>query len=260
MKKTAAARFWGPLAKMIFKKSKVVTKVELTDEPAVYLCNHSGAIGPALMTLYFEKPHKTWVIDFAMDKEIGPNYFFHDGFFGRSKKCKWFYRLLSKIVMPLLRPLLSLSDPILVHHDRRIMQTFGESVEALENGKSLVIFPESPVRATEFVSTVYDGFADVGRMYHLKTGKCLKFYPVYCENKNHVISVGEPIEYNPEHSSRDQRRVIAEYVQAGIDALARELPAHKPRPFMLPVWYEYYGEYEFNVQEYWKLCNQKKSD
>ena len=96
MKKTAAERFWGPLAKMIFKKSKVVTKAELTDEPAVFLCNHSGAIGPALMTLYFERPHKTWVIDFAMDKEIGPNYFFHDGFFGRSKKCKWFYRMLSK--------------------------------------------------------------------------------------------------------------------------------------------------------------------
>jgi len=260
MKKTLYARMYEPLARLIFKKSKVVTKEPLSDEPSVFLCNHSAAIGPALMTLYFKRPHKTWVIDFAMDKKIGPNYFFHDGLFGRSKKCKGFYRLLSRIIMPLLRRLLTSGGPILVHHDRRIMQTFKESIEALEDGKDLVIFPESPVRATEFVSKLYDGFADVGRMYFQKTGKCLKFYPVYCEKKNRVITIGEPITYDPELPQRDERRTVAEHVQNGIDALARELPPHKPVPFMQPVWYEYYGEYEFNVQEYWKLCNQKRAD
>ena len=249
-----------PLARMIFKRSEIVAKEDLPDEPAVYLCNHSAAIGPALMTLYFNKPHKTWVIDYAMDKKVGPNYFYHDAFFGRSHKCKGFWRLLSKIVMPMLRPLLRMGDPILVHHDRRITETFKESVDALENGSNLVIFPESPVRATEYVHTLYDGFADVGRLYYQKTNKCLKFYPVYCEKKNRVISVGKPIEYNPELSSRDSRRAIAEYVQAGIDALARELPGHTPTPFMPPVWYEYYGEYENDVAAYWALCNQRKSD
>ena len=260
MKKTLYARMFEPLAKMIFPKSKIVTKEPLDKEPTVFLCNHSAAIGPALMTLYFKRPHRTWVIDFALDKKIGPNYFYHDAFFGRSRKCKGFWRLLAKITMPLLRPLLMLSDPILVHHDRRITETFKESIAALEDGNDLVIFPESPVRATEFVSKVYDGFADVGRLYFQKTGKCLKFYPVYCEKKNRVISVGEPISYNPELTSRDQRRVIAEYIQNGIDALARELPEHKPTPFMQPVWYEYYGEYENDVAAYWALCNQKHSN
>lgn len=261
MKVSPFAKIMSPLAKLIFKKSETISKQELhADEPAVFLCNHSGAIGPALMTLYFKRPHKTWVISYAMDKKVGPNYFFHDGFFGRSKKCKWFYRLVSKMLMPLLRRLLTGGDPIIVYHDRRIMETFKESVEALEEGKDLVIFPESPVRATEYVSTVYDGFADVGRMYYKKTGKCVKFYPVYCENQNHVISIGEPIAYNPDLPNREERRLIAEYIQNGIDSLARELPEHKPRPFMMPVWYEYYGEYENDVAAYWKLCDQKKSD
>ena len=261
MKKSLYARLLEPLARLIFPKCKLVTKQQIPDdEPAVFLCNHSAAIGPALMTLYFEKPHKTWVISYAMDKKIGPNYFFHDGFFGRSHKCKWFFRLLSKIVMPMLRPLLRMGDPILVYHDRRITNTFNESVEALEQGKNLVVFPESPVRATEYVSTLYDGFADVGRMYFKKTGKCLKFYPVYCEKKNRVISIGEPITYDPNAPQRDERRIIAEHVQNGIDSLARELPPHKPVPFMQPVWYEYYGEYENDVVAYWALCNQKHSD
>lgn len=259
-KKSLYVKMWMPLAKVIFKKCKTVSKEELTDEPAVYLCNHSGAIGPALMTMYFEKPHRTWIINYALDKELGPNYFFHDAFFGRSKKCKGFWRLLAKITMPLLRPLLWSSNPILVYHDRRITNTFKESIETLVNGESLVIFPESPVRATEFVSTVYDGFADIGRLYFKETGKRLKFYPVYCEKKNRIITVGEPITYDPDVPQREQRRTIAMHVQNGIDALARELPEHKPVPFMQPVWYEYYGEYEFDVASYWKLFDKKRTD
>lgn len=253
MKKSLYVTIFDWLARRIFPACEIKTKEELPDEPAVYLCNHSAAVGPALMTLWFNKPHRTWIVSFALDKKLGPNYFYHDAFFGRGRKCKWFWRLLSKIVMPMLRPLLKQGEPIPVYHDRRIVEAFRESVAAMEEGKSIVIFPESPVRYSEYVHTVYDGFADIGRAYYTKTGKCLKFYPVYAEKKNRVISVGTPIEYDPTLPPREQRRVIAEHIQTGIDSLARELPPHKPVPFLPEFWYKYYGEYEHDVASYWKL-------
>ncbi len=257
MKKSLYVKLYEPLAKMIYPRCKTVVKEELTDEPAVYLCNHSAANGPAIMNLYFPKPHKTWMICYALDKKLGPNYFFHDGFFGRARKCKWFWRLLSKIVMPMLRPLLKLGDPILVYHNRRITETFQKSLDALVEGTSLLIFPESPVRFSEYVHTLYDGFADIGRMYYAETKKCLKFYPVYAERSNRIISVGTPITYDPNLNPREQRRVIAGYIQTSIDALARELPPHKPVPFLPDLWYKYYGEYEYDVASYWKLFDKK---
>ena len=261
MKRTLYTIFWEPLARLIFPKCKTVTKVDLDDnESAIFLCNHSGAIGPATMTLYFKKPHKTWIISYVMDKEVGANFFFHDALFGRSKKYKGFYRFISKITVRLLRPLLQIGNPIPVYHDKRIMQTFRESLEALEAGQNLVIFPECPTKYSEFVHSLYDGFADIGRMYYVKTGKCIKFYPTYIEKKNRVISIGEPIAYNPDLSPREQRKLIADYVLKGMDALARELPPFKPVPFLPQTWYDYYGEYENNIADYWALCNQKHSE
>ena len=254
MKHTLYLKIFDFLARRIFPEAKTVYTGENTDEPAVYLCNHSAAIGPALMTLYFKKPHRTWMISYVFDKKKNANYFAHDGFFIRSKKCKWFWKILSKITVTLLRPLLFIGNPILVYHDRRIIDTLRESLDALvEEKTSLVIFPESPKRFSPYVSTVYDGFADIGRMYYHATGKRLKFFPVYAEKQNRVIRVGEPITYDPDLPPKEQRRRIADYIQNGIDKLARELPEHKPTPFMADVWYEYYGEYENNVAEYWKL-------
>ncbi len=73
MKNGLYVKIMDKLARKIFPACKTVVKEELPDEPAIYLCNHSAAVGPALMTLCFEKPHRTWIINFALDKKRGPN-------------------------------------------------------------------------------------------------------------------------------------------------------------------------------------------
>ena len=241
------------LAHRIFPRATTTYKTAPADEPAVYLCNHAAAVGPALMTLYFEVPHKTWMISYAVDKKKAPNFYFHDFFWGRGRRCKWFWRFLSRVVALLLVPLLRLGDSINVYHDPRIADTMRESVEALVAGKSIVIFPESPTPYSEYVSTFHTGFAELARLYYGATGKCLSFYPVYAERQNRVISVGDPIKYDPTVPAREMRHTIAEYAQGEIDALARALPAHKPVPYLPPEWYRYYGEYADNLAEYWKL-------
>ncbi len=252
MKPKFFSRVLKKVATLIFPKSKVVSKTPITDEPAVYLCNHSGAIGPSMMTLYFPKPHKTWIIGYVLDKEKAPNFIFNDFFFGRSKRCKWFWRILSKIVAKILRPLLEYGNPIPVYHDRRMIETFRLSLDTLLEGKDLVVFPECPTRYSEFINSFYTGFADMGRTYYAATGKDLAFYPVYVEKKNRVISVGEPVFYDHTKPPHAQRDFITEKIRDAIDGLARELSEHKPVPFLPKVWYDYYGEYENDPASYWR--------
>lgn len=252
MKPSLYARAVRKIATLVFPKCVVETKTPLTDEPAVYLCNHSGMVGPSLMTLYFNKPHKTWMIGYILNGKKSADFVFHDFFFGRSKKCKGIWRFLSKIVARGIRPLLEYGEPIPVYHDKRMIETFRQSLDTLLSGENLVVFPECPRRSSEFINSFYSGFVDMGRSYYAATGKELAFYPVYAEKKNRVISIGKPVYYDHTKPPHAQREDISEKVRAAIDELARELPKHKPRPFLPQAWYDYYGEYENAPMLYWR--------
>lgn len=234
-----------PYAKTVYE--------EQPSEPAVFVCNHSIVRGPVMMTLDFTRKHKSWTICFALDSKKAVNFAFHDILFGNSRRCKWFWHMLSHIVAKLLPPLLIYSDTIPVYHDKNIVKTFKQSVKALTDGDDLVIFAESPKRFSEYICELQPGFIDVARLYYRKTKKALKFYPVYLEKKNAVISVGKPITYDPEQPLDEQREKIAAYLRDNIDRLARALPEHQPVPFLPERWYSAYGMYEDDVYGYWKM-------
>ena len=116
-----------------------------------------------------------------------------------------------------------------------------------------MIFADSPKRFSEFINELQPGFVDIARLYYRKSKKALKFFPVYLEKKNAVISVGKPIAYDPAQSLDEQREKIVSYLRDNIDRLGRALPKHKPVNFMQPRWYTAYGQYEEDVAGYWKM-------
>ncbi len=251
-------KFMHRICLMMFPKADTVCEEPLTDDPAVFVCNHSNIRGPVMMTLHFKRRHKSWTISCATDKEKTPNYAFHDIFVGESRRFKGFYRFLSRIVAVLLPTLLKYEDVIPVYRDGNITKTFRQSLKAMENGEDLVIFGESTERYTEYINRLQPGFVDIARLYYRRTGKRLNFYPVYVEKKNAVISVGKPIAYDPELKPEEQRKVITDYLCDNIDRLARQLPEHEPAPFLTQKWYDTYGErYEHDVVGYWEMIEGK---
>lgn len=136
-------KFMSGIGKLIFKKRNVCyERTPEENEVAIFACNHSGMVGPVNMCAWFDRPFSPWSICYLFDKEVSPNYIYHDFFFGRSKKHKKFYRGLSKIVAKLLPPLLLAFKPIKVYHNScSIIHTFKESVATLAAGKTLSSFP-----------------------------------------------------------------------------------------------------------------------
>ena len=243
------------ILRMCFPRAKTVYKEPPGDEAAVFVCNHSAIRGPVMMTLDFKRKHQTWTVHSAIDKKTAVNYAFHDVLFGNTRRCKWFWQIIAHIVAKALPPLLIYSDTIPVYHDKNILKTFKQSVKALTEGYDLVIFAESPKRYSEYVSELQPGFVDIARLYYRKAKKALRFYPVYLEKKNAVISVGEPVTFDPEIPIDEQRERIITYLRDGIDRLGRELPEHKPVPFLPERWYGAYGMYEDDVLGYWQMID-----
>lgn len=251
-------KFIRGILRLCFPRAKTVYEEEPDTEPAVFVCNHSAIRGPVMMTLDFKRKHQTWTVHCALDSKKAVNYAFHDILMGNSRRFKRFWRMLAHIVAKLLPPLLWY-DTIPVYHDTGIIKTFKQSIRAMTEGSDLVIFAESPKRFSEYVCELQEGFIDIARLYYRKTKKALRFYPVYLEKKNAIISVGRPITYDPERSLDEQRSVIAAYLRDGIDRLARALPPHKPVPFMTDRWYSAYGMYEDDVQGYWRMIDHSES-
>lgn len=246
-------RFIRGIARLCFPRAKTVYEEQPGDEPAVFVCNHSAIRGPVMMTLDFKPKHQAWTVSCALNSKEAVNYAFHDVFMGNSRKCKWFWRFLSHIVAKGLPPVLLYSNTIPVYHDKGIVKTFKQSIKALTDGDHLVIFAESPKRYSEYICELQPGFVDIARLYYRKSHKALKFYPVYLEKKNAIISVGKPISYDPELSLEEQRERITHYLRDNIDRLGRALPEHKPVPFLPPRWYTAYGQYEDDAPGYWKM-------
>lgn len=246
-------KFMGAIAKKIFPKADVIYEEKPDDDVGIYCSNHGQSNGPALMTLWFNKEHSTWVINYVLDKKKAPTFIFHDFMSGDVKKCKWFWKILARIEAKLLRPLLELSNPIPVYHDEKNRNIpFELSIKAIEEGKNIVIFPESPKKFSEYVSNLYTGFTNLGKMCFEKLNKRIKFYPVYCENKNHKIMIGKPIQYDETIPEEDLKTIIVEFLRDSIDRLARLLPTHEGVPFLLDNWYQAYADNVDDMKQYWK--------
>lgn len=246
------------ILRLCFPRAKTVYEEQPDNEPAVFVCNHAAVRGPVMMTLDFKRKHRTWTVHCALDSKKAVSFAYHDILFGESRRCKWFWRMLAHIIAVMLPPLLIYSDTIPVYHDKSILKTFKQSIQAMTEGEDLVIFAESPKRFSDYICELQPGFVDIARLYYRKTKKALKFYPLYLEKKNAVLSVGKPITYDPDRPLDEQRREITEYLRDSIDRLGRALPPHKPVRFLPDRWYSAYGRYEEDAPGYWQMIERNE--
>jgi len=160
-----------------------------------------------------------------------PEYAFRDFW---SQKPKWthpFYKLLSCIIAPLSVCVFNNARTIGVYHDARILSTFKNTVKMLQEGKSVVIFPEHDVKHNHIVYDFQDKFIDIARLYDKKTGKELCFVPMYIAPKLKKLCLGKPIRFRPDEPMDAERGRICHYLMDEITAIAESLPEHRVIPY-----------------------------
>lgn len=139
------------------------------------------------------------------------------------KLLAWYLGWLSVNIMNSLRAIAVYRDSPM-----KLRQTLRESVEALENGENLMIFPEHPDGKYEKagVSEFSPGFMMLAEAWLKKTGRLLRIMPVYANQKERTFTFGDEIRYEPENGyASEQKRILKEAREqmlhmAGIDAEA----------------------------------------
>ena len=204
--------------------------VQDDDNPIVFICNHGELYGPIVCMLYIPVPIRPWSIsEMVVDKDEVAAYVYK---YTISRQ-KWLPEKLKWPIANLIGPLSVWamgqleSIPVYRNKLRELMKTFNQSVEAMQAGDNLLIFPENPDGVEQGkgyeragIGEVYRGFAMLAPIYYNKTGKRCRFLPMFAHKGLRTLSFGTPVEYDPDTPPNEERDRIVDALLAQMQSLA----------------------------------------
>ena len=186
------------------------------ENPIVFLGNHAEIYGPIASALCFPVPVRFWVISKMMFKAKDVRAYLYENTFSKKTFLPVFVRkFLAWILGWLSVNVMSSLKAIAVYRDSpmKLRQTLRESVEALENGDNLMIFPEHPdgKYVKGGISELSPGFLMLAEAWWKKSGKKLRIMPVFANREQRTFTFGEEIGYKPENGyAAEQERILKE--------------------------------------------------
>ncbi len=234
VKKKKPSRFYKickKLLKWFYPKATFHGTEHIPDEPVIFVGNHTQMNSPLICEFYFPVPRYTWCAGAMFHLKDVPAYAFQDFW---SQKPKWthpFYKLVSYLIAPVSVFVFNNAETIAVYRDNRIISTFKNTVAALQEGKSVVIFPEHDVKHNHIIYEFENRFIDVAKLYYKRTGKQVCFVPLYVAPKLHQAHIGKPIRFDPEAPMDTERERICDYLMEQVTRIACDLPEHTVVPY-----------------------------
>ncbi len=194
--------------------------------PSVFVCNHGATYGPVSAVIYLPTYFRPWIHDVVLKRKNMAMMTFRQlrpkmRFLPR----QWVWGL-SWLAAGIICWVLKSFNPIPVRRgsSREVLNTFNLTLEALTEGDNILLFPEKPRETgqnTDF-RELFTGFASLGKMYHKKSGKALRFYPIFTDSNKHTFTIGEPVTYNPENEAHAEKVRIANLLHEKIEALKKD--------------------------------------
>lgn len=205
--------------------------VQDEDNPTVFLCNHGEMYGPIVCMLFIPVPIRPWTIsEMSIDPEEVAAYI-HKYTISRQQwlpeGLKWpIARLIGPLSVWTMNKLETI--PVFRNKPRELMNTFRRSVEAMEAGDNLLIFPENPDGVEQGkgyeragVGEMFRGYAMLAQIYYNRTGKRCRFLPMFGHKGMRTLSFGEYVYYDPDNEPIVERDRIVDAVTAQMQQMAQ---------------------------------------
>ncbi|MDD3214717.1 MAG: hypothetical protein PHY64_13660 [Eubacteriales bacterium] len=221
-------RFWRGMVRLCTYRMRAEWKQPFTGEPSVFICNHSGALGPVDICAKFPLADELhpWMNAQVLSAREVPAYVRQDYWWRPGSPFEpVLTRTLPYIAAAILPPILRSAPTVPVYHDMRVVRTLRESMKVLQAGEHLVIFPEQPSGYRSHNHALNRGFLQIAPAYARLTGKALAFWPVRIDSRNRVFRVGEPLYYDVSQTLEQQTDALLEALRNGIQPTADRLNA-----------------------------------
>ncbi len=212
------SRFLISLCKLHFRcKLRNEDQIKTDDSnPVVFLCNHGEFYGPMACRMYIPVPIRPWAVASMMhDKKSVAQYVYENTTSHQDGMPEIEKRILARMAAWLSVNVMGQLECIPVYRDSpmKLRETFRLTIEAMEAGDNILIFPENPDNKypREGMGDLSPGFVMLADLYWKRKGKRMRFLPMYADKSSRTITFGKIFEFNPENKLKDeQERVVAE--------------------------------------------------
>lgn len=202
-----------------FMRHKLVNADHIVTDPAnplLFLCNHGEFSGPVTTKLFMPVPVRYWMYHKMMFDQKKVTAYLYENTYSRQTWLPVFARKIAARVMGWLSVnVTSQLEGIPVYRDSplKLRETIRLSIEAMEMGDNLMIFPENPDKKYQIggIGELVPGFLMLAEAYWRKTGKKLRILPMYADWEGRSLKFGDILVYEPENGFHaEQDRIIRE--------------------------------------------------
>ena len=186
--------------------------------PLVFLCNHGEINGPIVCNFMMPVPIRTWTISMMMyDRKEVAEYVYENTFSKITAIPVFMRKWIANIVAWLSVCVMNQLEAIPVYKDSpmKLRETIRISIEAMEAGDNLLIFPETQEENVKYnlkgIGKISPGFLMLAEAYWKKTGKKMRIMPMYADQRKRTLTFGHILQYEPENGFRqEQERIVAD--------------------------------------------------
>ncbi len=216
---------------LVYPRMNIEGMENIPAEPGIIVGNHAQLHGPIACELFFPDNFYTWCAAPMMKLKEVPTYAYQDFWSGKPKWQRPFFKLAAYIIVPLSVLIFNNARTIAVYRDSRILRTFKESVAKLQDGNNVVIFPEQDKKHNNIVYEFQEGFVDVAKLYHKRTGREISFIPLYIAPNLKKMYLGKAVKFMADVPIAEERRRICDCLMKEITDIAKNLPEHTVVPY-----------------------------
>jgi len=200
-KKESSRKFYGGFAKFAlkigrkFSKKKYRCNVLPYDEPIVYVCRHLDMHGPYTTLKWLKFDVHPMILSKFFSKKECYNQYANYTFTERKNKKKSKLNLKALFACGPVAKLVNSLKAVPVYRDPlATIKTFRSAMKYIQDNQSIIVYPDIKYTAkANEESDIYNGFLFLGELYFKRTGKHLKFIPIYINEKDNTINECESI-------------------------------------------------------------------
>lgn len=204
-------RILTKLMKVKYKKPTFIYLGEEIKNGGVILSNHEGTDAPMAFEMYHSAPIKMWGTG-EMNSGLRKLYKYQSSVYYHEKK-HWnihLARLFCLIASPLTWLFYSGLDLISTYQDARFVKTVRESIDSINRGYNIIIYPEVSDKG---YLPVLEGFHEGCVMFAeicKKHGIDLPIYVSYFRKSDNVYIIDSPVNYSALSANGETRAEIAQ--------------------------------------------------
>lgn len=191
-KKQPVFKLVKKILKPFYRVNEIIQEEPLP-EKCIVVSNHSAKNGPFALDIYFPQKTAKWGAYWMLGNYSSRFHYLRDVFYIKKQGMKKGNATLKSGFEAIFSPCFYKGMRILPSYpDTRFRKTLDYSLKALDNGLSVMVFPENSNEGyKEVLTEFFSGFVILAEQYYKKMGEDIPIVPTYYHKKKKKIAIGK---------------------------------------------------------------------